>query len=210
MTDEFTEMSVEAFLDELASSSSTPGGGSVAALAGALGAALVSMVCKLTLGRKRYAGVEEEMGRVLAQADQHRHTLAELLTADARAYAQVSQAMKMPRESEDERATRTAALQSALQGATQVPLRVAELCAAVMDMCRPVAEKGNVNAVSDAGVAVLVAEAGLRSAALNVLINLVWIEDDAFVAEYEAALDGLLEGRLELREEVYRLVLSKL
>jgi formiminotetrahydrofolate cyclodeaminase len=210
MTDELTDRSVEAFLDELASSSSTPGGGSVAALSGALGAALISMVCKLTLGRKRYASVEKEMAHFLEEAEQHRHALAALLTADARAYAQVSRAMKMPRESEDESAARASALQTALKGATEVPLRVAETCAAVMELCRPVAEKGNVNAVSDAGVAMLVAEAGLRSASLNVLINLAWIEDEVFVAEQRSALDGLLEGKPEVREDVYQLVLSKL
>ena len=91
-----------------------------------------------------------------------------------------------------------------------MPLQIAEACVGVMDLCPPAAEKGNLNAVSDAGVAVLMAEAGLRSAALNVLINLGWIKDATFVQENQARLDALLAGRPALRDQVYALVVSKL
>ena len=101
-------------------------------------------------------------------------------------------------------------MDKALKAATGVPMRVAENCVKVMDLCRPAAEKGNVNAVSDAGVAVLMAEAGLRSAALNVLINLAWIQDKEFAAEQRAKLDSLLGGKPALKDEIYDLVVEKL
>jgi formiminotetrahydrofolate cyclodeaminase len=205
-----TEKSVTTFLDELASSAPAPGGGSVAALSGALGAALISMVCNLTVGKKKYADVQEEIEALLAQSEALRKELVELLEADVQVYTEVSKAMKMPRTTEEEKAARTAAMQKALKAATDVPMRVAEACVKVMGLCRPTAEKGNVNAVSDAGVAVLMAEAGLRSAALNVLINLAWIKDEAFVAENRAKLDALLEGKPAMRDEIYELVVGKL
>ncbi len=201
---------VTQFLDELASSAPAPGGGSVAALSGALGAALVSMVCNLTIGKKKYADVEADIQGFLAQSEALRQELIGLLEADVAAYTVVSQAMKLPRETEEQRVHRDAELEKALQAATEVPLRVAAACVQVMDLCQPVAEKGNINAVSDAGVAVLMAEAGLRSAALNVLINLGWIKDPAFVAARRAELERLLAGKPALRDAVYDYVASKL
>ncbi|MEE8163179.1 MAG: cyclodeaminase/cyclohydrolase family protein [Anaerolineae bacterium] len=205
-----TEKPVTAFLDELASSAPAPGGGSVAALSGALGAALVSMVCNLTVGKKKYADVQEDIKALLAQSEALRKELVELLEADVQVYTEVSRAMKMPRATDEEKAARTVTMQKALKAATDVPMQVAEACVEVMELCQPAAEKGNVNAVSDAGVAVLMAEAGLRSAALNILINLAWIKDEAFVAENRAKLDALLEGKPAMRDEVYQVVVDKL
>jgi len=205
-----TEKPVIAFLDELASSAPAPGGGSVAALSGALGAALISMVCNLTVGKEKYADVQEDIKVLLAQSESLRKELVELLESDVQVYTEVSKAMKMPRATDEDKAARTVAMQQALQAATGVPMRVAEACVKIMDLCRPTAEKGNVNAVSDVGVAVLMAEAGLRSAALNVLINLRTIKDEAFVAENRAKLDTLLEGKPAMRDEIYDLVVEKL
>jgi len=205
-----TEKPVTTFLDKLASSAPAPGGGSVAALSGALGAALVSMVCNLTVGKKKYADVQEDIKALLAQSEALRKELVELLEADVQVYTEVSRAMKMPRATDEEKAARTVTMQKALKAATDVPMQVAEACVEVMELCQPAAEKGNVNAVSDAGVAVLMAEAGLRSAALNILINLAWIKDEAFVAENRAKLDALLEGKPAMRDEVYQVVVDKL
>ena len=210
MTERLTDKAVSQFLDELASSAPAPGGGSVAALGGALGAALVSMVCNLTVGKKKYASVEQDIQDILAKSEELRHRLVDLLQSDVEAYTAVSQAMKMPRATEEEKATRHAILQKALKGATVVPLQIAEACVQVIALCQPAAEKGNKNAVSDAGVAILVAEAGLRSAALNVLINLGWIEDQSFTAEKQRQLDVLLEGKPTLRDQVYDYVVEKL
>ncbi|MBN2393162.1 MAG: cyclodeaminase/cyclohydrolase family protein [Anaerolineae bacterium] len=210
MSVKLTDKSLEAFVDELSSASPTPGGGSVAALSGALGAALVSMVCNLTVGRKKYAGVQEDVTELMEHSERLRTQLTGLIEADAQVFTQVSQAMKMPRNTDDEKVNRAAKMEDALKAATNVPMEVAEACVGVMNLCQPVAEKGNSNAVSDAGVAMLMAEAGLRSAALNVLINLGWIKDQEFVSVMQARLDRLLAETSGLRDEVYGFVESKL
>lgn len=205
-----TDKPVTNFLDELASNAPAPGGGSVAALSGALGAALISMVCNLTLGKKGYDEVQDDMKDLLAQSEALRQELTGLLEADVAAYTAYSQAAKMPRETDEQKAERAKAVQAALVNATDVPMRIAEAAVKVMDLCMPTAEKGNKFAVSDAGVAVLMAEAALRSAALNVLINLGSIKDEEFVAQKRAHLDGLLAGKGTMRDEIYDYVEGRL
>lgn len=182
------------FLAELASDSPTPGGGSVAALAGALGAALNSMVANLTIGKKKYAEVEDEMAEALRGAETLRLELTQMIDEDAEAFDMVMSALKMPKETDDEKAARRAALQQALVDAATVPLAVMEMCVGVIRLAGPVAEKGNVNAVSDAGVAALMARAGAHAARLNVLINLGGIRDEkhaTFVSKARAGLEEL-------------------
>lgn len=210
MHDKLTNKPMNSFLDELASSAPAPGGGTVAALAGSIGAALISMVCNLTIGKKKYAGVEGEIAAILEKSEKLREQLSSLLEEDVAVYTELSQIMKMPRDTEEQKSARDKAMDRALKAATEVPMRVAETCAEVMDLCRPTAEMGNVNAVSDVGVGILMAEAGLRSAALNVLINLSWIKDKEFIQESQKRLDALLEGKPALRDEIYELVVSKL
>lgn len=210
MSDKLTEKTLVDFLDALASSAPAPGGGSVAALSGALGAALVSMVCNLTLGKKKYADVQAQIAALLERSEALRHELADLLEADVQAYTGVSQAYGLPRATDEEKAARSAAIQEALKGATIVPLQVAEACVNVLQLCTPAAEMGNVYAVSDAGVAAVMAEGGLRSAALNVIININAIKDQAFVDQMQGKLDALLEGKPELKDEIYDLVVDKL
>ncbi len=205
-----TDKPVTNFLDELASNAPAPGGGSVASLSGALGAALVSMVCNLTLGKKGYEEVQDDISDLLAKSEALRQELTGLLEADVAAYTGYSQAAKMPRETDEQKAERAEAMQAALKVATDVPLRIAEAAVKVMDLCMPAAEKGNKWAVSDAGVAVLMAEAALRSAALNVLINLGSLKDQAFVAERRTKLESLLAGKGVMRDEIYDYVVSKL
>jgi formiminotetrahydrofolate cyclodeaminase len=199
MSDKLTEQPVVQFLDALASSAPAPGGGSVAALSGALGAALVSMVCNLTLGKKKYADVQDDITALVEQSEALRHRLVGLLEADVEVYTGVSSAYQMPRQTPE-----------ALKEATRVPMQVAEACVQVLDLCTPAAEMGNVNAVSDAGVAALMAEAGLRSAALNVIININAIRDETFSGATRDELDMLLEGRPALKDQIYDLVVSKL
>ena len=210
MSDKLTQQTVTDFLDALASNAPAPGGGSVAALSGALGAALLSMVCNLTLGKKRYAAVQDEIAALVAKTEELRHRLTDLLEADVQVYTGVSAAYKMPRKSPEEKAARSAAIQVALKAAAQVPLDVAAACVEVLELCTQTAEQGNLNAVSDAGVAALMAEAGLRSAALNVIINVNAIKDEAFSAKLQGELDALLEGRSALKEQVYDRVVAKL
>jgi formiminotetrahydrofolate cyclodeaminase len=210
MSAKLTEKPVKSFLDELASSAPAPGGGSVAALAGALGAALISMVNNLTIGKEKYAGVQDDIKALLEKSESLRKKLADLLEEDVAVYTKLSQTMKMPRDTEEQKTARARAMDRDLKAAADVPLRVAEACVAVMELCRPVAEKGNINAVSDVGVGILMAEAGLRSAALNVLINLGWIKDASYVSDTRNKLDALLKGKPALRDEIYELVASKL
>jgi len=201
---------ITSFLDELAGDAPAPGGGSVAALSGALGAALVSMVCSLTLGKKGYEDVQDDIQALRARSEALRQELTDLLEEDVKAYTGYSQAAKMPRTTDEEKAERQATMQAALKVATDVPLAVAETAVKVMDLCMPAAEQGNKWAVSDAGVAVLMAEAALRSAALNVLINLGTVKDQEFVADRQARLDSLLAGKGIMRDEIYDYVVSKL
>ena len=205
-----TDKSISGFLDDLASDLPAPGGGNVAAVAGALGAALVSMVCSLTLGKKGYEEVQGDIQDLRAQSEALRLRLQGLLEKDVEAYTGYSVASKMPRATDEEKAVRAEAMQAALKNATDVPLSIAQAAVEVMDLCLPAAEKGNKWAVSDAGVAVLMAEAALRSAALNVLINLGSLKDQEFAADRRARLEALLAGKGAMRDEIYDYVVAKL
>ena len=206
----FQEQQLQTFLDQLASKASTPGGGSAAAIMGAMGAALVSMVANLTVGKQKYQDVGEEMQDFLAQSEDVRSRLTGMIQADVDVFDKVMAAYGMAKETEEEKAARSGAIQAALKEATDVPLACAQLCADVIELCRPVAEKGNLNVISDAGVAVLAAHAALRSAALNVYINIGGIRDQEFVHDRRDKLEFVLSGAGVATETVYELVKSKL
>jgi methenyltetrahydrofolate cyclohydrolase len=206
----FTEMRVTEFLDVLASKESVPGGGSGAALAGAQAAALVSMVCNLTIGKKGYEHVEGPMRDLLAKSEALRRELPQLLEADTQVYAQVMAVYRLPRTSDEERATRGTAMQRALKEAAEVPLTIADRCSQVIDLALPAAEMGNPWAVSDAGVAVLLAEAAMRGALLNVTINLASIKDADYVREVEARIAALTADKGELKDRVMSVVNDKI
>lgn len=167
----------DAFLAAVASSDPVPGGGSVAAYAGALGAALTHMVAGLTLGKKKYAAVEAEIATVAASAKALAEKLEGLVTSDAAAYATVSAAYRMPKTTDAEADARRHAIADALVAASEVPLETARACADVADLAVIVAAKGNSNAITDAGVAALLAEAGCKAAAYNVRVNVSSLED---------------------------------
>jgi glutamate formiminotransferase/formiminotetrahydrofolate cyclodeaminase len=166
------EQAVPEFLDEVASSSPTPGGGSVSALAGALAGALGTMVSRLTIGKKRYAEHEARMRDVERELDALRRELFDLVSEDSLAYEAFRTAGKMSQRTPEEVATRAAAIQEAARRAAQVPLRTAEACLRVLEQLEVVAQFGNENAVSDAGVAAWLARSGVEGGALNVVINL--------------------------------------
>jgi formiminotetrahydrofolate cyclodeaminase len=204
------DQSIHEFLEALASKAATPGGGSAAAVMGAMGAALVCMVCNLTLGKKGYEAAEGEIQALLARAEALRERLADMVRADVEVFAEVMAAYGLPKDSEAEKAARGDAIQLALKAATEVPLDCVRLCAEVVMLSKSVAEKGNKNVISDAGVAVLASYAALRSAALNVYINAAAIKDRTFVEERVGELDRILYGMEALTEEVYQLVKTKL
>ncbi len=206
----FTEQQLQTFLDQLASKASTPGGGSAAAIMGAMGAALISMVANLTVGKKKYEDVDAEMQEFLEQSEALRTRLTGMIQADVEVFDKVMAAYGMARETEVDKEQRSRAIQAALREATDVPLACAQLCADVIELCRPVAEKGNLNVISDAGVAVLAAHAALRSAALNVYINIGGIRDSDFVNDRRKKLEFVVSGAGIATETVYELVKSKL
>ena len=172
----------DAFVESVAAPTPAPGGGSVAAHAGALGAALAQMVAGLTVGRKKYAAVDAEMREVAVRAAALRSVLGALVERDARAYEAVTAAYKLPKEPAAAAAHRAAEIDRALVGAAEVPLETARACAEVAELAALVGTKGNSNAVSDAGVAALLADAACRGAAYNVRINVASMTDRALGA----------------------------
>jgi formiminotetrahydrofolate cyclodeaminase len=205
---DITGSSIQAFLDELAGPSATPGGGSAAALAGAISAALVGMVCNLTIGRPRFAAAEDDLRAALAQAETLRGQLAALAEADTGAFNRVMAAYRLPKDSDEQRAARQAAIQAALKQATQVPLETAIACAAVLRLAGRIIAHINPNALSDAGTAAVLAEAGLRGAQFNAAVNLAGIQDAEFVQEARRVLAQALEGADEERERMVAYVLG--
>lgn len=206
----FKNTAIEPFLDALASSKATPGGGSAAAIIGAMGAALVSMVCNLTIGKKKYADVEGEMKEVLHKAEALRHKLTGMIEDDVKAFDQVMAAYGMAKETDAEKATRDKAIQAALKQATEVPLRCCHAAREVIDLAAIASEKGNLNVISDAGVGVLAAYAALRSAALNVFTNAKIITDKAFAEAKVKELEQLLSRAEAATEKAYAVVKGKL
>jgi formiminotetrahydrofolate cyclodeaminase len=172
------ELTVRDLTERLASRAPTPGGGSASALGGALGAALVEMVCELTVGRPEYEDVDPIARQIGAAAGELRVALLDAAQEDATAYEAVAEARRLPRETDEEKAARKAAIAEASVAATEVPLRVVRLALDVLDVAARMAPIGNRNAVSDAGVAALFAAAAARGAALNVTINLPALPED--------------------------------
>ena len=199
---------VQVFLDELDSSSATPGGGSAAALAGAMGAGLVGMACRLTIGRKRFAGVEDELRGELNEAEALRLRLTDLANADTQAFDQVMAAYRLPKQTRTEKATRQTSIQSALQDATRVPLETARACGALVNLAAQVIDKINPNALSDAAAAALLAEAGLKSAQLSVAVNLADIDDLIFVEKTQEDLHTILSGTDQVQARVFSYVMQ--
>lgn len=207
---EIKDMAVEPFLDALASSSATPGGGSAAAIIGAQGAALVSMVCNLTIGKKKYADVESEMKDVLAKAETLRLKLTSMIQDDVKAFDSVMAAYGMAKETDADKERREAAIQAALKQATDVPMRCCHAARDVIDLAAIASDKGNLNVISDVGVAVLAGYAALRSAALNVFTNARMISDKTFAEARLKELNKLLAGAEEATEKAYNVVKGKL
>ncbi len=198
------------FFDELASSSPAPGGGSVSALCGSLGGALNSMVCNLTINKKGYESVSEEMNGLLEKSEVLRNRLYQLTDEDAQAFNKVMKAFKLPKDTDMEKKVRKDAIQEAFKGAAHVPLTIAGLCVKVSELSKETALKGNKNSITDSAVAALVARAGMQGASLNVRINLGSIKDEEFNAKALAELNALDIQSKKLTTEVIDIVEEKL
>src|SRR6266566_6660919 len=198
----YIDQTLQRYLDDLASAQPTPGGGSTAALSGAMGAALASMVCRLTMGKEAYASVQQEMEGLLRQAEYLRLRFQQLMQEDIEAYGRLSACYKLPRERSEERAVRTVAIQKQLVEAALVPLEVAERAAELIQCCQRIAEIGNTTVLSDDAAAAILAYGAGESAALLVRINLRSMKNDTLVADLGERLSRALvlisEGRLRV------------
>ena len=194
------------FIDELASAAPTPGGGGASAYAGALAAALASMVGNLTVGKKTSADVEDEVRASLARLDALRARLVELVDEDARAFEPLAAAYRLPKATPDEQAAKNAALQQALVGASDVPLAIMRAVADVVDEADYLAHHGSKMARSDAGVAAAFARAASDGASLNIFINAASMDDAAQAARYRGEAESLAARTRERCDELFDFV----
>ncbi len=203
MAEELIYMKITEFLDKLASNEPAPGGGSAACVAGAMGAALGSMVANLTIGKAGYEEHDEFFKEKVQKTEELRQLLTDLVDQDANAFSGVIDAFKMPKDTDEQKAARSAKIQEEYKKAAEVPMDTCIACRKVIDLHLEMGTKGNKNALSDIAVGALCALTALKSAALNVNINLPAIKDQDFVADYRKKLDELLEG---VEQKVFKLV----
>lgn len=206
MNERLVERTLRAFSDDLASSAAVPGGGSAAAYAGAMGAALAAMVGRIA---ERKAPTEATTA-LIAGADNLRADFIRLVDDDSAAYARVAEAMKLPKASDDEKRARTERLQTALLAASRVPLEVAKTSRRLLDLCERMVQSAASATVSDVGVGGLLAETALRGAALNVMINLASVKDAAQVKALSEDLDRAVDGAEEQRKRITDFVESRI
>ncbi len=209
-TGHLASMKIQGFLSELASSSPAPGGGSVAALSGSLGAALTSMVCNLTLGKEKYTDVQQHIKDVLKKSEHLRKNLTILIDKDTEAFNEVIQAFKLPKGTERQKQIRSQAIQEGYKTAAQVPLKTAIVCEQILDLAEIVAEKGNKNSITDAAVSALMAQAGVQAAIYNVKINLGSIKDQDFVKDISVQLETLEKNSQKKTQYVLKIVQKSL
>lgn len=198
------EMDLKEFNKTLGSDAPAPGGGSVAALSGSLGAELLSMVCSLSFGRSGLADYQEALGAAQAEAAELGRELLLRVDADTDAFTLVMDAFKMPKGTDEEKAARSAAIQAGYKEAVKSPLATARQCLAVLRIGSSLEGSFNANAMSDFGVAALMAHAGLEGAVMNVRINTPSIKDQAFVDEVEGEVARMLEEGTDIKDRVYR------
>lgn len=200
----YLDQPLRSFLEDTASKTPTPGGGSVAALVGSLGAALLCMVGNFTLGKPKFEKVERDVREILKEADKLREELSGLIQKDIEVYARFSQTSRMPRDTSELKEKRRQALQIALKDATQVPLTTAKLALRLLELAQLLVSKGNPNLITDVGVGALLADAALQSAALNVQINLGYIKDEEFRKRTSSVLCSMLSQGQEIKDKVVK------
>lgn len=204
------DLTLTAFVDTTASDAPAPGGGSVAALEGALGTALTAMVCALTQGKKKYAehaGFTAEVGK---KADALKAQYVDVIDRDTEAFNAVSAVFAMPKETDEEKAARSAAMQEALKGCTKTPFEMMELAVTALELTDSIVGRSNDSAASDLGCAALSLKAAVQGAWLNVLINIGGLKDQAFADQYRKDGEALLEKALPLADSIYEKILASL
>ena len=203
---ELTKMNLTEFCTALASNTPAPGGGSTSAMAGAMGIGLATMVANLTVGKKKYAEHDAFMQEIIHKSSSLQRQLIEAIDRDTEAYNGVSAVFAMPKETDDEKAARAAAMQDALKSATLVPLEVMEHCDAALALVESMMGKSNTNCASDLGVAALNLGTAAMGAWMNVLINLGGIKDEAFVTKVKTGGEAIIarceKGSWKIIEQV--------
>jgi len=185
--------SLQEYFNELSSNSPTPGGGNVAALCGALSASLGTMVCNLTIGKKKYADVEDELSMLKVNLDQYKKKFFELASKDNEAFEKVMIAFKLPKESDAEKELRSQKIEEATIHAAEVPSVVIKNCSELLPLVKIVVEKGNRNSLSDAGVSVLLIDTAAKGAYLNVLINCASLSNQTIANEMKKGVEILVD-----------------
>lgn len=210
----FIDKTVREYIANVASGDPTPGGGSVAALVGSLGGALTSMVNNLTVGKKAFEELSEEVKiQILNNAkeiEKLTEALGKIVDEDTKAFDKVMVAFKFPRETDADKAARSQAIQDGYRIALEVPLRAAEKCLNLLKLQDIFAKYGNVNAITDVGVGTLLAYSGLEGALFNVTINLGSIKDEEYKKEISGKVDALLTEGKELKEKILKVVYERL
>lgn len=201
---ELKDLSIEKFAELTASDAPAPGGGSVAAAAGSLAAALAEMVANLTIGKEKYAGAEEEMKELAEKGRVIREKLIADIQRDSSSFNLYMAALKMPKDTEEEKAARREAMQNGLKEAAKVPLSVAETAAEIFPLSEAAAARGNANAVTDGLVSAMMARTAVLSALLNVKINLSSIKDEAFRTAMESQVRRLEETASEYERKILK------
>ena len=197
---------IQRYLDDLASAQPTPGGGSTAALSGAMGAALASMVCRITLGKEAYAQVKQEIEELLAKTENLRSRFQQLMQEDIEAYGHLSASYKLPRATSEEREYRVDMIQKQLVGAALVPLEVVECAAELIKLCQRIAEIGSISVLSDVATGAILASCSARGAAFMVRINLRSIKNETLAVELEDRLNTSLATIAEIVDQVINTV----
>ena len=202
------ELKTAEFVDLLASDAPAPGGGSAAALEGALGAALTAMVCGLTVGKKKYAEFQELAESAQAKATDLKARFVDVMDRDTEAFNVVSAAFGMPKATDEEKAARSAAIQKGLEGCTKTPFEMMELAVETLELTASILGKSNDSAASDLGVSALSLRAAIQGAWLNVLINIGSLKNKELAEDYRAKGEALLAKALPLADQIYDTVVK--
>ena len=206
----FSTVPCNEFVEVLASKAPVPGGGGASALVGAIGTALGNMVGSLTVGKKKYADVEEEMWELKKKSDKLQQELLTLIERDAEVFEPLSKAYGMPRTTEEEKAEKARVMEIVLKDACSVPMEIMEKCCEAIDIIVEFAAKGSTLAISDTGVGVAFCKAALKGASLNVYINTKSMQNREYAEELNAKCDAMLEKYTKLADEVFDSVLGRL
>ncbi|WP_373599597.1 cyclodeaminase/cyclohydrolase family protein [Paraclostridium bifermentans] len=194
------------FVDVLASKSAVPGGGGAAALTGAIGIALGSMVCNLTIGKKKYAEYEESVKSILEKARELEKDLINMIDEDAECFLPLSKAYGLPSSTEEEKKIKAETMESALKTACEVPIKIVKVCYEAIKLHEDLVDKGSRLAISDVGVGVQCLRAAILSGQLNVIININSIKDEEYVNKVRNEVNNLVEDGVKTCDEVYKKV----